>query len=52
MYVAPHTGTFDVPEKESLKVFLDAKRATAQSAGEGGMGLDTDELWILEDAAV
>ena len=46
--MAPHAGTFDVPEKELLKAFLDAKRA---SAGEGGMGLDADELRILESAA-
>ncbi len=38
--------------KESLKVFLDTKCATMQSAGEGRMGLDADELWILEDVAV
>ena len=47
-YVALHAGTFDAPEKKSLKAFLDAKRA---SAGEGGMGLDADELRILESAA-
>ncbi len=51
-YVALRAGMFDAPEKESLKAFLDAKRAAApQSAGEGGMGLDVDELQILENAA-
>ena len=51
-YVALRARMFDTPKKELLKAFLDAKRATApQSAGEGGMGLDADELWILENAA-
>ena len=45
-YVAVHGGTFDAPEEHSLKAFLDTKRVE----GGGELGLDTDELRVLESA--
>jgi len=49
-YVAVHGGTFDAPEKHSLKVFLDTKRAGVQGEGGGELGLDADELRVFESA--
>jgi len=46
-YVAVHSGKFDVPERQALKVFLDMKRA-GQSEGGGELGLGADELRALE----
>ena len=46
-YVSAHRGTFDGPEKDSLRTFLDARRATHC---EGDLGLGIDELRALESA--
>jgi len=46
-YVSAHGGTFDGPEKDSLRTFLDARRA---AQGEGELGLGADELQTLESA--
>ena len=46
-YVSGHGGTFDKPEKNSLRAFLDARRA-APSLGE--LGLGADELRELKNA--
>ena len=46
-YVSAHNGTFDDPEKKSLRAFLDSRRLTA---GEGELGLGADELQVLENA--
>jgi hsp70-interacting protein len=46
-YVSAHRGTFDGPEKDSLRTLLDARRATQC---EGDLGLDIDELRALESA--
>ncbi|KAI0252250.1 nucleotide exchange factors-like protein [Lactifluus subvellereus] len=48
-YVSAHCGTFDGPEKDSLRTFLDARRA---AQGEGELGLGADELQALESAIV
>ena len=48
-YVAVHGGTFDAPEKHALKAFLDAKRAM-QGEGGGELGIDADEVQVLESA--
>lgn len=42
-----HGGTFDGPEKNSLRAFLDARRATP---GLGELGLGADELRELKSA--
>ena len=46
-YVFAHKGTFDGPEKNSLKAFLDARRATA---GESELGLGPGELCEIGNA--
>jgi hypothetical protein len=46
-YVSAHNGTFDGPEKNSLKTFLDARRDTP---GEVELGLGADELRELKEA--
>jgi len=46
-YVAAHSGTFDGPEKNSLRTFLDARRPTP---GEDELGLGADELRELKNA--
>ncbi|KAF8462499.1 hypothetical protein DFH94DRAFT_686880 [Russula ochroleuca] len=46
-YVSAHNGTFDGPEKNSLRTFFDAKRVTP---GEGELGLGADELRGLRNA--
>jgi hypothetical protein len=46
-YVSVHRGTFDGPEKDSLRTFLGARRV-AQSEGELEFG--ADELQALESA--
>ena len=46
-YVSGHGGTFDAPEKKSLRTFLDDRRGMP---GEGELGLGTDELRELENA--
>ncbi|KAH9980635.1 hypothetical protein BJV77DRAFT_1146287 [Russula vinacea] len=48
-YVSAHDGTFDGPEKTSLRTFFDAKRVTL---GEGELGLGADELRGLRNALV
>jgi len=40
----------DAPENHSLKVFLDTKRAGVQGEDGGELGLDADELRVLESA--
>jgi len=50
MWVAVHGGTFDAPEKHSLKAFLDTQRAGVQGENGGELGLDADELRVLESA--
>jgi hsp70-interacting protein len=44
-YVSAHNGTFDDPEKNSLRTFLDARRATP-----GELGLGADELREIRNA--
>jgi hypothetical protein len=46
-YVSAHNGTFDNPEKNTLRTFLDARRA---AAGESELGLGADELREVVDA--
>jgi len=46
-YVSAHNGTFDGPEKDSLKTFFDARWVTQ---GEGELGLGADELRGLRNA--
>ena len=48
-YVSAHNGTFDGPEKTSLRTFFDARRVTL---GEGELGLGADELRGLRNALV
>ncbi|KAI9452258.1 Fes1-domain-containing protein [Russula earlei] len=48
-YVSAHNGAFDGPETNSLGAFLSARRA---KPGEGELGLDADELQVLENALV
>jgi hypothetical protein len=47
--VAVHGGTFDAPEKHSLRAFSDTKREVQREGG-GGLGLGADELRVLESA--
>ena len=47
--MAAHGGTFDAPEKHELRAFLDTKRAVQREGG-GELGLDADELRVLESA--
>jgi hypothetical protein len=42
-----HNGTFDGPEKKSLRTFLDSRSATA---GEDLLGLGAEELRALRNA--
>jgi hypothetical protein len=53
-YVSAHGGTFDGPEKNSLRTFLDGARARRASTlgvvGELPVGLGADELRELENA--
>jgi hypothetical protein len=46
-YVSAHDGTFDDPEKNSLRTFLDARRA---APGEIELGLGADELREIRNA--
>jgi hypothetical protein len=46
-YVSAHDGTFDDPEKSTLRTFLDARRATS---GESELGLGADELREIRNA--
>ena len=46
-YVSAHDGTFDGPEKDTLRTFLDARRATP---GESELGLGADELREITNA--
>jgi hypothetical protein len=39
--VSAHNGTFDGPERNTLRTFLDSRRA---AQGEGKLGLGADEL--------
>jgi len=45
--VSAHDGTFDDPEKNTLRKFLDARRATP---GESELGLGADELRVIRNA--
>ena len=47
--MAEHGGTFDVPEKQALRAFLDMKRTT-QGEVANELGLGDDELRVLESA--
>jgi hypothetical protein len=46
-YVSAHDGTFDEPEKSTLRTFLDARQATP---GENELGLGADELREIRNA--
>jgi hsp70-interacting protein len=46
-YVIVHGGTFDGPEKKSLRTFVDSKIAMA---GSGETGLSAEELRALKNA--
>jgi len=48
-YVSAHNGTFDDPEKSTLRTFLDARRATPGES-ELELGLGTDELREIRNA--
>ncbi|KAI0287416.1 hypothetical protein BC826DRAFT_1044638 [Russula brevipes] len=48
-YVSAHNGTFDGPERNTLRTFLGSRRA---AQGEGKLGLGADELQVLENALV
>lgn len=45
--MSAHDGAFDEPEKNSLRTFLDARRATP---GESELGLGADELREIRNA--
>jgi hypothetical protein len=47
--VSAHNGTFDGPEKISLRTFFDARRVTP---GEGELGPGADELRGLRNTLV
>ena len=47
--MSAHNGTFDGPEKTSLRTFFDARQVTL---GEGELGLGADELRGLRNALV
>jgi hypothetical protein len=46
-YAIVHDGTFDGPEKKSLRTFLDSRTAVV---GEGELGLGAEELLALKNA--
>jgi len=47
--VSAHDGTFDDPEKNSLRTFLDARRVTPAES-ESELGLEADELREIRSA--
>jgi hypothetical protein len=47
--VSAHNGTFDDPEKNTLRTFLDARRATP-GENEPELGLGMDELREIRNA--
>jgi len=49
--VSAHNGTFDDPEKNTLRTFLDARRATpGEGESELELGLGADELREIRNA--
>ena len=47
--MSAHNGTFDDPDKNTLRTFLDARRA-ASGEGESELGLGADELREIKNA--
>lgn len=48
-YVSVHHGTFSDQEKDALRTFLDARRATPGES-ESELGLGADELFEIRNA--